>query len=118
VSQAQRWPLHPAPKEGEALSSWLHRVADRYQMDMRELLEHDFGHGQIDDLDNAPPIPLLIALAQRSGIEQDRLHCMSFAGWTRGCWTVLTTRFRPPWKPMFSSYQFCCRRGVEKRGRS
>ncbi len=52
-------------------------------MDMRELLEHDLGgHGQIDDLDTAPPIPLLIALAQRSGIEQDRLRCMSFAGWT------------------------------------
>ena len=82
MSQAQRWPLHPAPKEGEALSSWLHRVADCYQMDMRELLQHDLGHGQIDDLDTAPPIPLLIALAQRSGIEQDRLRCMSFAGWT------------------------------------
>lgn len=51
-------------------------------MDMRELLEHDLGHGQIDDLDTAPPIPLLIALAQRSGIEQDRLRCMSLAGWT------------------------------------
>lgn len=79
--QAQRWPLHPAPKEGEALSSWLHRVADCYQMDVRELLEHDLGHGQIDDLDIAPPLTLLIALAQRSGIELDRLRCMSFAGW-------------------------------------
>jgi hypothetical protein len=82
VIQAQRWPLHPAPKEGEALLSWLHRVADCYQMDVRELLEHDLGHGQIDDLDIAPPLPLLIALAQRSGIELDRLRCMSFAGWT------------------------------------
>ena len=82
MSPAQRWPLHPAPKEGEALSSWLHRVADCYQMDMRELLEHDLGHGQIDDLDTAPPLPLLIALAGRSGIGQDRLRCMSFAGLT------------------------------------
>ena len=82
MSQAQRWPLHPAPKEGEALSSWLHRVADCYEMDMRELLQHDLGHGQIDDLDTAPPLPLLIALAQRSGIELDHLRCMSFAGWT------------------------------------
>ncbi len=81
MSPAQRWPLHPAPKEGEALSSWLNRVANCYQMDMRELLEHDLGHDQIEDLDTAPPLPLLIALARRSGIEQDRLRCMSFAGW-------------------------------------
>lgn len=82
MSPAQRWPLHPAPKEGEALSSWLHRVAACHQMDVHELLEGDLAHGQVDDLDTAPPIPLLIALAQRSGIELDRLRCMSFAGWT------------------------------------
>ena len=81
MSPAQRWPLHPAPKEGEALSSWLHRVAACHQMDVHELLEGDLAHGQVDDLDTAPPIPLLIALAQRSGIELDRLRCMSFAGW-------------------------------------
>lgn len=79
---APRWPLHPAPKEGEALSSWLQRVAGCYQMDVRELLEHDLGHGQIDNLDTAPPLPLLRVLARRSGIEVDRLRCMSFAGWT------------------------------------
>lgn len=82
MSPAQRWPLHPAPKEGEALSSWLHRVAECYQMDLRELLECDLGHGQIDDIDTAPPLPLLISLAGRSGIELDRLRCMSFTGWT------------------------------------
>jgi hypothetical protein len=81
VKPAQRWPLHPAPREGEALSSWLHRVAACYQMDARDLLEHDLGHGQVDDLDTAPPMSLLMALSQRSGIELDRLRCMSFAGW-------------------------------------
>ena len=64
------------------MSSWLHRVADCYQMDMRELLQHDLGHGQIDHLDTTPPQPLLIALAHRSGIELDHLRCMSFSGWT------------------------------------
>ncbi len=79
---AHRWPLHPAPKEGEALSSWLNRIADCYQMDVHDLLEHDLGHGQVDDdLDSAPPMSLLTILAQRSGIELDRLRCMSFAGW-------------------------------------
>jgi hypothetical protein len=81
VKPASRWPLHPAPKEGEALSSWLNRVAVCYQMDMLDLLEHDLGHSQVDDLDIAPPSLLLTALSQRSGIELDRLRCMSFAGW-------------------------------------
>ena len=50
-------------------------------MDVRELLEHDLGHGQVDDLDTVPPLSLLTVLSQRSGIELDRLRCMSFAGW-------------------------------------
>jgi len=81
VKPAARWPLHPAPREGEALSSWLQRVAARYQMDLYDLLEHDLGHGRVDDLDTAPPPALLTALSLRSGIELERLRCMSFAGW-------------------------------------
>ncbi|PWW31526.1 TniQ family protein [Chromohalobacter israelensis] len=76
-----RWPLHPAPVEGEALSSWLRRVAACYQMEVHDLLAHDLGHGQVDDLDTAPPLSLLTVLSQRSGIELDRLRCMSVAGW-------------------------------------
>jgi hypothetical protein len=82
VRPAERWPLHPVPKEGEALSSWLNRVANCYQMDVHDLLEHDLGDGVVDDLDIAPSISLLTTLAQRSGIEIDQLRCMSFAGWT------------------------------------
>ena len=81
MKPAPRWPLHPAPKEGEALSSWLNRVALCYHMEVSDLLEHDLGHGQVDDLDTAPPLSLLMMLFQRSGIELDRLRCMSFAGW-------------------------------------
>lgn len=81
MKPAPRWPLHPAPRNGEALSSWLNRVAACYQMDVRDLLEHDLGHGQVDDLDTAPPLSLLTALSQRSGIDLDRLRGMSFAGW-------------------------------------
>ena len=81
MKPAPRWPLHPAPREGEALSSWLNRVALCYHMEVSELLEHDLGHGQVDDLDTAPPLALLAMLSQRSGIELDRLRCMSFAGW-------------------------------------
>ncbi|MDN5935116.1 MAG: TniQ family protein [Nitrosospira sp.] len=81
MKPASRWPLHPVPKEGEALSSWLDRVALCYQMDTHDLLEHDLGHGQTDELDTVPPMLLLAVLSQRSGIELDRLRCMSFAGW-------------------------------------
>ena len=81
MKPAARWPLHPAPREGEALSSWLQRVATRYQMDLYDLLEYDLGHGQVDDLDVAPPLALQTILSQRSGIELERLRCMSFAGW-------------------------------------
>jgi hypothetical protein len=80
VRPALRWPLHPAPREGEALSSWLRRVAACYRMNARDLLEHDLGHGQVD-LDTAPPLSLLTQLAQRSGLELDRLRGMSLAGW-------------------------------------
>jgi len=50
-------------------------------MDVSDLLENDLGHGQVDDLDTAPPLSLLTALSRRSGIELDRLRCMSVAGW-------------------------------------
>jgi hypothetical protein len=78
-----RWPLHPAPLEGEALSSWLDRIADTYHMTARDLLKHDLRHGQVpqDDLDVDPPPTLLTILARRSGVELHRLHQMSLAGW-------------------------------------
>ncbi|WP_364746451.1 TniQ family protein [Arthrobacter sp. LAR12-1-1.1] len=52
-----RWPLHPAPAEAEALSSWLNRLAGTYRMDTSALLEHGLGHGRIQDrqLDENPP---------------------------------------------------------------
>jgi hypothetical protein len=49
-------------------------------MDVCGLLEHDLGHGQIVDLDMEPPMSLLTVLSQRSGIELNRLRCMSFSG--------------------------------------
>ena len=33
MTGAARWPLHPHPGAGEALSSWLIRVADAYGED-------------------------------------------------------------------------------------
>ena len=48
---SHRWPLHPFPKEGEALSSWLWRVANRYKMNMPDLLLYDLGYTDINNLD-------------------------------------------------------------------
>lgn len=63
------------------MSSWLNRVAAGYRMDLCDLLEHDLGHGPVDDLDTAPLLSLLTVLSQRSGIELERLRGMSLAGW-------------------------------------
>lgn len=81
MKPAQRWPLHPTPVEGEALSSWLHRIARCYRMDVPDLLQHDLGHDGASDLDGAPPAALLEVLARRSGLSLDQLRSMSLAGW-------------------------------------
>lgn len=77
----QRWPLHPTPVEGEALSSWLHRIARCYRMDVPGLLQHDLGHDGASDLDGTPPAALQEVLARRSGLSLDQLRGMSLAGW-------------------------------------
>lgn len=79
-----RWPLHPVPREAEALSSWLHRIADGYAMTVAQLLAHGLGEDPTlqDGLDLDPPARLLLALAERTGIEPARLPVMSLAGWT------------------------------------
>lgn len=84
MTQQARWPLHPAPLQGEALSSWLDRIADSYNMNVPDLLSHDLGHGHVpqNELDVDPPPTLLTILAQRSGVELHRLQQMSLAGWT------------------------------------
>lgn len=76
-----RWPLHPDPQEGEALSSWLRRIAACYHMDAQELLKHDLGHDLHDALDVNPPMALLRVLSKRSGVDLNRLRRMSLAGW-------------------------------------
>lgn len=32
-----RWPIHPRPIPGEALTSWLHRIADGYGITVDDL---------------------------------------------------------------------------------
>ncbi len=79
-----RWPLHPAPIDGEALSSWLRRLAAEYQMDVSQLIQHGLGidPGAEQALDLNPPHLLLDTLAERTGITRDRLAHMHLAGST------------------------------------
>jgi hypothetical protein len=84
VNQVQRWPSHPAPREGECLSSWLQRVADCYQMSAKDLMEYELGHVVSNhiNMDIQSPAALLTMLSQRSGFDLARLRRMSFIGWT------------------------------------
>ena len=83
-----RWPLHPHPGEGEALSSWLDRIADAYGMEGEELLvhhlgavSHEMGSQIAEDLDLDPPTGVLTALKKRTGVPLVRLRRMTVAGW-------------------------------------
>jgi hypothetical protein len=80
-----RWPLHPPPSDGEALSSWLTRIAAAHHIGLEELLANNLGNYTLDifdstDIDIDPPVPLLIALQERTGFHRGELHRMTVAG--------------------------------------
>lgn len=77
----RRWPVHPSPVEGESLSSWLTRIAERHGLSLSELLRHDLLRRDVEDLDMDPGPALLAAVASRSGVPHERLRLMSMAGW-------------------------------------
>lgn len=82
-----RWPLHPRPADGEALSSWLTRVAESHEIRIDELLADHLGSytyniysDRTGGIDINPPRELLVALEQRTGRSRDELWGMSVAG--------------------------------------
>ncbi len=80
----RRWPLHPAPIDGEALSSWLHRIARCYGTDLEHLgddIGYKLGTGNPDDIGLLPAPGMIDVLAQRTGATPARLRQMSVAGW-------------------------------------
>lgn len=80
----RRWPLHPAPIDGEALSSWLHRIAACYGTDIEHLgddIGYKLGTGNPDDIDLVPPTGMIDILTERTGVTAARLRQMSVAGW-------------------------------------
>ncbi len=78
----RRWPLHPRPIEGEALSSWLGRVAATYNLRPEDLLKYDFGYEiSTDDLDFNPSDTLLENIMHRSNLSLEKIHNMTFRSW-------------------------------------
>jgi TniQ len=84
----RRWPLHPPPGPGEALTSWLGRLAALYGMPASHLLLHHLGEASVlldrpeaDDLDFDPPGEILEALAGRTGTELGVVRMTTIAGW-------------------------------------
>ncbi|WP_061269036.1 MULTISPECIES: TniQ family protein [Cellulosimicrobium] len=84
----RRWPLHPPPGDGEALSSWLNRLAEIYGLSVEELIRHDLLPPGADPiiydggaLDLDPPPGVLTALHRRTGVPLGELRQMTIAGW-------------------------------------
>lgn len=83
MNRPRRWPLHPRPGALESLSSWLERLARHYDLTAPELLT---GGLDLDvtipwDVDHDPPEAMLVALAERTGVEMAQLRAMTLAGW-------------------------------------
>lgn len=85
---ARRWPLHPPPGPGEALTSWLDRLAALYGMAAGYLLRHNLGEAsaladdpRAADPDFDPPAGILQALAERTGTDLAVVRLTTIAGW-------------------------------------
>lgn len=78
-----RWPVHPAPIPGEALTSWLARIAHKYGISA-DILASDLGYaiGRDDDLDLAPPAGFAEKVADRTGVAVADIRAMTISGHT------------------------------------
>lgn len=112
MKPARKWPVHPAPIEGEALSSWLYRLADCFHLDTVELLQYGFGlHYGVEDVlhyralpsvDIEAPSALVAGLAERTGVSTDRIRAMTLAGWAP--WLLDSVQ---PMAGAFHNYAHC-----------
>lgn len=88
MSPPRRWPLHPRPGPGEALSSWLKRTAGLYGLSAGDLLRHNLDAASAllddpspDEVDWDPPSAVLAALGERTGVPPGEMRLMTMAGW-------------------------------------
>lgn len=76
------WPIHPMPLPGEALLSWLGRIAHCYSYTVADLLSGDLGITacEAEHLDVAAPSGLMAALSARTGQPVERIRRMTLSG--------------------------------------
>jgi hypothetical protein len=82
LGRRTRWLYHPHPEDGEALSSWITRIAACYRLRPQELVGDFLGHPGItaDQLDTAPTEALLSSIEERTGVDTNRLRHMTVSG--------------------------------------
>ena len=74
--------MHPVPVRGEALSSWLRRIASVYCCTVADLLRYDLGFPEAKPslLDFEAPSDLIEVIAVRSGMSFRTIEKTTFAG--------------------------------------
>lgn len=104
---ATRLPIHPQPLPQEALSSWLWRLADAYDMGAGEFAEAALGikRPDIELVDFWPSASLIQKLAERTGVTADRIRAMTMAAYVPYLVDSLASR-----GDIFPTY--CCQFGV------
>ncbi|MEP9389905.1 TniQ family protein [Mesorhizobium sp. KR9-304] len=104
---ATRLPIHPQPLPQEALSSWLWRLADAYDMGAGEFAEAALGLQRLDIglADFWPSASLIRILAERTGVATGRIRAMTMAAYV----PYLLDRLAPH-NDIFPAY--CCQFGA------
>lgn len=104
---ATRLPIHPQPLPQEALSSWLWRLADAYDMGAGEFAEAALGINRLDIglVDYWPSAALVKKLAERTGVAAGRIRAMTMAGYVPYLLDSLAPR-----NDIFAAY--CCQFGA------
>ncbi|QRN55589.1 TniQ family protein [Dyella caseinilytica] len=101
---ARRWPLHPLPLEGEAITSWIVRIARQYGTEWDVLLHRTFGWPDTTYVDADTQIPhwVIRGLSAKTGVPASDIRLMTLAGqWDR----LLTDTTVPTPKEYLSRYE-------------
>jgi hypothetical protein len=79
----KRLPIHPQPLPHEALSSWIDRLADAYDLPAEAFMEGAFGYSPLSDteFDLTPPADLLVTIAERTGVPLGKIRAMTLEGY-------------------------------------
>lgn len=90
-----RWPVHPKPLPGEALSSWVARLGKLYDCNSSTLFREGLGMEPVRDivLDSDPPNVVVQALSERTGFTARAIRGMTLKSWTPSLVDRLTADF-------------------------